>query len=268
MLDTAISSKIRAFFPDNTYMKKKLKLKFQYDSPVMLTFAFISLIIFVLDTFAFKGKLKDVWLITPTVADGAFPFAFSDFRSIIRLFIHVFGYGDNYILLCNLIFILLLGPQMEERYGSVIIGIMIFVAALFSGVLNACFCQNPVCGAEPVVFMLILLWTMMHLSRSKISASAVAVIALFIAMLVFRKNPNGVVGVVIVAAGGLCGSLFAFLTSPKAHKAKKNEDALAEFNDEASPRFSVKSSGGKSKWGAKKQKNFDEETTVVGSIEL
>ena len=253
-------------------MKKKLKLKFQYDSPVMLTFAFITLIIFILDTFVFKGKLKDVWLITPTAAGGQFPFAFSDLRSILRLFIHVFGYTESPVLVCNLIFILLLGPQMEDRYGSVIIGIMIFVSALFSGVLNACFCTNAVSGAEPVVFMLILLWTMMQLSRSKISASAIAVIALFITMLVFRKNPNGVVGVAVVAAGGLCGSLFAFLASPKARKAKKNEAALAEFRDESSPRFSIKSTGkGSGKSGIKSgnKKSYDDsEETVIGSIEL
>ena len=253
-------------------MKKKLKLKFEYDSPVMLTFAFITLIIFILDTFVFKGKLKDVWLITPTATGGQFPFAFSDFRSIIRLFIHVFGYDQSSVLVCNLIFILLLGPQMEDRYGSVIIGIMIFVSALFSGVLNACFCTNAVSGSEPVVFMLILLWTMMQLSRSKISASAIAVIALFITMLVFRKNPNGVVGVAVVAAGGLCGSLFAFLASPKARKAKKNEAALAEFRDESSPRFSIKSTGkGSAKSGIKSgnKKSYDDsEETVIGSIEL
>lgn len=250
-------------------MKKKLKLKFHYDSPVMLTFALITLLVFILDAFAFKGKLKEIWLVTPTAAGGQFPFSFSDFPSILRLFIHVFGYSQNEVLICNLIFILLLGPQMEERYGSVIIGIMIFVSSLFSAVLNACFCKNAVCGAEPVVFMLILLWTMMQLSRSKISASAIAVIALFIAMLVFRKNPNGVVGVAVIAAGGLCGSLFAFLTSPKAHKAKKNEAALAEFNDEASPRFTAKStSAKKSDPKGNKKSNLDEETTLVGKIEL
>ena len=250
-------------------MKKKLKLKFEYDSPVMLTFAFLTLIIFILDTFAFKGKLKDTWLFTPTAAGGAFPFSFSDFPSILRLFIHVFGYDEASVLICNLIFILLLGPAMEERYGSVIIGIMIFVSALFSGVLNACFCQNAVCGAEPVVFMLILLWTMMQLSRSKISASAIAVIALFVTMLVFRKNPNGLVGLIVTIAGGLCGSLFAFLTSPKARKAKKNEAALAEFNDEASPRFSLKSTGAKKPAADRNKKSdVDSETTLVGSIEL
>ena len=238
--------------------KKKFKLKFAYDAPVTLAFALIAIVLFLLDTFAFKGKLNSFWLVTPTAAEGAFPFAFSDFHSIIRLFVHVFASPDRYVLICNLIFILLLGSTMEERYGSVIIGIMIFVSSLFSGVLNACFCKNPVGGAEPVVFMLILLWTMMHLSRSKISASAIAVIALFVCMELFSKNPNGAVGVAIVCAGGLCGSLFAFLTSPKAHKAKKSEAAMAEFRDEASPRFSVKST----------RKPSADETTVVGTLEL
>lgn len=248
--------------------KKKLKLKFVYDAPVTLSFALVALLIFVLDTFAFKGSFSGQWLLTPTAEGGVLPFAFSDFRSIVRLFLHVFGYTDAPFLICNLIFILLLGPSMEERYGSVIIGIMIFVAALFSGVLNACFCKVPACGAEPIVFMLVLLCTMMHLSRSNISASSLAVIALFICMLVLRKNPNGVVGVVIIAAGGLCGSLFAFLTSPKARKAKKNEAALSEFNDANSPRFSTKSTGKVARRTSRRQNNIDDETTVVGTLEL
>lgn len=245
--------------------KKNLKLKFEYDAPVTISFALLTLILFVLDTFAFKGKLSGQWLLTPTAAQGSLPFSFADFRSIIRLFVHVFGYGERPVLICNLIFILLLGSAMEERYGSVIIGIMIFVASLFSGVLNACFCQHSVSGAEPVVFMLILLSTMMHLSRSKISASSVCVIALFVCMECFKKNPNGIVGVLIVLAGGLCGSLFAFLTSPKARKAKKNEAAMAEFNDANSPRFSAKSSSPRSKG---RRSVSDDETTVVGTLEL
>ena len=248
--------------------KKKLKLKFVYDAPVMLTFALAVLVIFVLDTFAFKGKLAEKWLLSPTSAEGSLPFAFSDFTSIFRLFLHVLGGRDIPFLICNLIFILLLGPEMEERYGSVIIGIMIFVAALFSGVLNACFCKIPVSGSEPVVFMLILLCAMMHLSRSKVSASALVVIILFAVMLVLRKNPNGAVGVVITLAGGLCGSLFAFLTSPKARKAKKNEAAMAQFNDENSPRFSVKSTGARGKASYGGRSDSDDETTVVGTLNI
>ena len=248
--------------------KKKLKLKFVYDAPVMLSFVLAVLVIFMLDTFVFKGTLAEKWLLSPTAAEGSLPFAFSDFTSILRLFLHVLGGRDIPFLICNLIFILLLGPQMEERYGSVIIGIMIFVAALFSGVLNACFCKVPVSGSEPVVFMLILLCAMMHLSRSKVSASALAVIILFAVMLVLRKNPNGTAGVLITLAGGLCGSLFAFLTSPKARKAKKNEAALSEFNDANSPRFSVKSTANRGKAGFGNKTYSDDETTEVGTLNI
>ena len=48
--------------------------------------------------------------------------------------------------------------------------------------------------------------------------------------------------------------------SKKARKAKKNEAAMAQFNDENSPRFSVKST--------RKPKAYDDETTVVGTLEL
>ena len=37
--------------------KKKFKLKFAYDAPVTLAFALIAIVLFLLDTFAFKGKL-------------------------------------------------------------------------------------------------------------------------------------------------------------------------------------------------------------------
>lgn len=243
---------------------KKSKLKFVYDAPVTLTFVIVTILLYVLDLFVFKNKLTSEYLLTPTVAAGKLPFAFSDINSILRLLLHVFGNSDRVFMICNLIFILLLGQSMEERYGSVIIGVMIFVSALFSGVLNACFCMESVSGSDCIVFMLILLDTMMHLSRKKVSASSVSVIILFVCMQIFKENPNGIVGVVIVLAGGLCGSLFAFLTSPKARKAKKNESALAEFQDYNSPRFSNKSTGMR-----KEKKSYDDsEETVVGHIEL
>lgn len=251
----------------NKYMaKKKSNLKFSYDAPVTLTFALITIVVFLLDTLAFKGSLNLKFLHTPTSSVGAFPFSFKEPLSIVRLFLHVFGNVDKSYLICNLIFILLLGPEMENRYGSVIIGIMIFVSALFSGVLSASFCKAEVCGSDPIVFMLIILWTMMHLSRKKISGTSIAVIILFAFMEFFRKNPNGVVGVVVILAGGLCGSLFAFIASPKARKAKKSEEALAEFEDYNSPRFAAKNNKAEKAPKNKKPNDSSDDETVIGSI--
>ena len=104
--------------------KKKFKLKFAYDAPVTLAFALIAIVLFLLDTFAFKGKLNSFWLVTPTAAEGAFPFAFSDFHSIIRLFVHIFASPDRYVLICNLIFILLL-KQCRECFRAAVLQVLL-----------------------------------------------------------------------------------------------------------------------------------------------
>ena len=127
------------------------------------------------------------------------------------------------MLITNLILIMLLGPAMEERYGSVIIGIMIFVSALFAGVLNACFCADSLVGAVPVVCMMIFLNAFMSFSKKTFPLSFAAVIILFVFLEIF--SGVGAVRIITCIAGGLCGSLFAFLTSPKVKAAKKNADA-------------------------------------------
>ena len=71
---------------------------------------------------------------------------------------------------------------MEERYGSVIIGIMIFVSALFSGVLNACFCEACLIGPLPVVSMMIFLNAFMSFSKKKFPLSFAAVMVLFVVL--------------------------------------------------------------------------------------
>lgn len=201
--------------------KKKFSLNFTYDSPVSLSFVILSVLILVLDLTVLKLKLNQSILLSPTSSAGAFPFAFSDVKSIFRLFLYIFGGTDKTVFLTNCLLIILMGPEMEERYGSIIIGIMIFVAAFFAGVLNACFCKNPMSGCNSVVFMFILLDTILTFSKKRIKATSIAIIALFICREVFIGNVNGAVGVMITIAGGLCGSLFAFLASPRARSERK-----------------------------------------------
>lgn len=242
--------------------KSKSKFKFSYDAPVSLSFGIIAILLFLLDTFVLKSKLNSNWLMAPTAGGEILPFAITKPVCYVQILLHVFGGTDPFILISNLIFIILLGPDMENRYGSVVIGIMIFVASLFSGVLNACCCKFPVSGAEPVVFMLIILDIMMHLTKKTISASSVAVVCLFVAAQLIAKNPNGVIGVMITLAGGLCGSLLAFMASPKARAAKKQQkvdDRIAEI-DGASPRFANK------KKNQKEESDSDE--TIVGTIKF
>lgn len=251
-------------------MKKKISV--DLDAPATVLFVLISVILYCLDFFAFKGKLTALFMSSPA-ADGEFVFTAGKISSYFRLLLYAFGALSWDVLITNLLFILLLGPAMENRYGSVIIGIMMIVSTLFAGVLNACFCKQSLQGCTAIVFMMIFLNSFMSFSKKKIPLSFFLVFILFIVREIFVKNPNGVIGIVIGIAGGLCGSLFAFLASPKAKAERKSEsggllnkaERLAEIDAE-SPRFKDK----KRKFGRKSEKSEynKEDDEVIGTLEF
>ena len=261
--------------------KFKLNLKVSYDAPVTLSFVIICAVLFLLNSFLIKNGGLGKLLASPTTQAGTLPFIVKQPVSYLRLFLYIFGTGqtagamtgEGSVLITNLILIMLLGPSMEERYGSVIIGIMIFVSALFSGVLNACFCTESLVGAVPVVSMMIFLNAFMSFSKKTFPLSFAAVVVLFVFLEIF--SGAGAVKVIICIAGGLCGSLFAFLTSPKVKAAKKEASggaapgrggllsraervAYAEELDSQSPRNKNNRSSSYN----------DDETTVVGTLKF
>lgn len=242
---------------------KKLNLKFSYDAPVSQTFVILSFVIFLIDLFALKFKLNTTYLISPTSSQGVLPFVFSDPLSWARIFLYIFGGKDQVVLVTNLLLVILIGPTMEERYGSVIIGIMFFVSALFSAVLNTLVCKNGMSGCGSVVFMLLILNAMMFFTKKTISATSITMIVLFVCREFFIKNDNGIAGSLITLAGGLCGSLFAFIASPKARAAKKDNGGLLSRAekikkiDSESPRNKKKPAPGSS-----------DETIEVGTLKF
>lgn len=245
-------------------MKKKISV--DLDAPVTVLFVLISIILFFLDSFVFKGKMAASFMSSPAT-EGDLAFALDKASSYFRLIFYAFGAVSWEVLITNLLFVLLLGPSMEERYGSAIIGVMMIVSTLFSGVLNACFCKASMIGCTPIVFMMIFLNSIMSVSKKKIPLSFILIFILFIVREVFVKNPNGVVGLIIGIAGGLCGSLFAFLASPKARATRKSEkggllNKAEQINqiDSESPRFKRKNS--------KKNDSNDDDETLVGTLEF
>ena len=255
---------------------KKIKLNFVFDAPVTISFCLISVILFVLNQFVFKGTLDGMILSSPTTVSGPVPFVVSNPASYFRLFLYAFSAQNWLLLFTNLMFLLMLGPSQEERYGSVVIGIMIGVSILFSGVLNACFCETSLKGCNCVVFMMIFLNSFMSFSKKKIPASFVIIFIFYIIKEILQvsdKRLSGIVGLIICITGGLCGSLFAFLTSPKARAEKKSEKtsrpissmtaeektAFLEELDSQSPRNNSKKS---------KKSDSDDDTTVIGTIKF
>ena len=62
----------------------------------------------------------------------------------VRLIGHIFGHADFDHLISNMIYILLLGPMLEEKYHDRLI-IVIIVTALVTGICNNIFQPGVMC---------------------------------------------------------------------------------------------------------------------------
>lgn len=236
------------------------KIKFTYDAPVTLTFSLVCIVVYLVDTFILKSYLSSSILLSPTSGSGLLPFSFSDPLSYARLFLYVFGSGSINLLLSNLVLILLLGPSIEDYYGSVIIGIMMAVSILFSGVINACFCTSALQGSAVIVFMMIFLNGFIAIAKRKLTLSFIVVFLMFtVFQWLENKQPgvvDGIVTVLINIGGGLCGSLIASLASPKARAEKR-------YNDRAEG--IVPSVPEKKNKIVRKRRGADKDETIVSS---
>ncbi|MCQ2240174.1 MAG: O-antigen polysaccharide polymerase Wzy [Treponema sp.] len=143
------------------------------------------------------------------------------------------------MLFSNLIVILLLGQILEERYGSVMLGLMMFISTLISGVLTACISTVPLTGAGCIIFMMAVLVSLTELTKKRIPLSCLLVFVLFLSFEIFRntKGAEGTdimqktCGVLIEMIGGICGSIFGFLVLPKKKSTKTASKKTEVKND-------------------------------------
>lgn len=288
-------------------MKKKIKVKlqfpfkFSYDAPVTLSFVLLSIVLFLINHLALNNNLDFYALSSTTKNGGLVPFDLKSAFSYLKTVFYIFGSENWTIMFANLLFILLLGPKIEEYYGSIIIGLMMLVSGLFTGVLNACFCTLPLWGPVSIVFMLIFLNAFISFSKKQIPFSFFAAFILYIFYQIFTmlqtgsvKTPvvinetlenaeealkaleNSIVSytkaeialkIVICVAGGLCGGLFAFLASPKtktARKSKSTERKTAKSREELAEEIDKESP----RFKKQKKTEDEDEATVVGTIKF
>lgn len=179
-------------------------IRLRYNSPVILTFTLVATAVLVIDTLTAGAASYAAFTVFPT----------PDFRNPLtyfRLFSHVIGHADWTHLMSNFAFVLLIGPILEEKYGSLRTLSMMAVTALVTGVLAALVFRTALRGASGIVFMLILLGSFTNSRQGEIPLTFILVVILFLA----REVINAVAVRDNVAqfahiAGGLCGGAFGF----------------------------------------------------------
>lgn len=221
------------------------KFKFLFDSPVAGFFSIICAAVFLVDFFV-SSELVASFFTCPG-KEKFLTLAAFDFKSpldYVKIFSHVFGSRQIEILFINLAFVLCLGSSGEEKYGSVILVLMIAVSALVSGVLTSCLSPYALTGCGSVVFLFVFLNSITSFMKKNIPFSAVLIFVLYFSISLFEsfKLTNEwkcIVSVFIDMAGGLSASLFAFLVaskkrSPSSAKTIVQEDTVVSSKNQSS----------------------------------
>jgi membrane associated rhomboid family serine protease len=179
------------------------RLRLRYNAPVTLTFAIVAATVLGADQLT-GGTLVGAWFTAPP---------YLEVRSVIswlRLFSHVIGHASWAHLVSNFAFILLIGPVLEEKFGSGIVLAMAIVTAGVTGILNALLVHAGLLGASGIVFMLILLSSFTNIRSGEIPITFLLVIALYLVReFVAALTPDSVSQLAHIA-GGFCGGLFGF----------------------------------------------------------
>ena len=135
---------------------------FQYNSMVILSYFFLSLMVLILKKITANRSNK----------------LFSSSRGSIfnpLTYIRMINHFRN-----NFLYILLVGPMIEEKYGSVNLLKMIIVTALVTALINIIFGRKTILGASGIVYMLILLSSLVNLETGKIPVTLVLIFIFYI----------------------------------------------------------------------------------------
>ena len=130
----------------------------------------------------------------------------------LRFFTHVLGHAGWTHYIGNMMYILLLGPMLEEKYGSVNIIELIAVTAVITGLLNYfLFPGVALCGASGVVFAFILMTSFTNFNEGEIPLTVILVAIVFLGQQLYegvflQDNVSNLSHI----AGGLVGAFVGY----------------------------------------------------------
>lgn len=183
-------------------MKRRIVIRL--NAPVILSFALLSL----------AALLLGGW------TDGATTYRyFSVYRSslsdpltYVRFFGHVLGHANYEHYMGNMLLLLLVGPGLEEKYGSRNLLLTIVITAFATGLVQfLLFPHSALLGASGVVFMMIVLSSFTEMKKGGIPLTMLLVAALYLGSeiadgLTRTDNVSHLTHIV----GGVSGIVFGF----------------------------------------------------------
>ena len=152
---------------------KNRRIIIRFNAPVVLTFALLALLA------TFLGLWSDGSL--TALAFSVYRSPWSDPLTYLRFFTHVLGHSDYSHYMGNMLLLLLVGPNVEEKYGHKTTFWCILITALVTGLVQFLFFPGTMLlGASGVVFMMIVLSSFTESKRDGIPITLILVVIFYL----------------------------------------------------------------------------------------
>lgn len=187
-----------------------MKLTIRYNSPVVLSYAFAVAAVLLLDQFLQAGIVATFFTLP-----GRNGFNSSSGVHYLTLFTHPIGHLNWDHLTSNLAFILLLGPILEEKCGSISLFLMMVVTAVATGIINILFFVPSLLGGSGIVFMMILLSSITNIRSREIPLTFILIVIFYLYTEVANAFRYDEISQFAHILGGFLGGFFGFLNPKK-----------------------------------------------------
>ena len=183
----------------------KRRFKVTFNAPVILGFTIVCFIVLILDQVTVKASTNLLFSVYRSSLLSPFTY--------IRFFGHVLGHAGWEHFIGNIMLILVVGPLLEEKYGSSNLLFVILTTALVTGVIHfILFPGVRLLGASGVVFALILLSSLTSIKEGEIPLTFILVAVIYIGQQIFqgvfiKDNVSNLTHIV----GGVVGSCLGFV---------------------------------------------------------
>lgn len=180
-----------------------MKRRITFNSPVVLTFVFLCVGVMAASILTMGASNQLLFMTYHSPLSSPLTF--------VRFFTHVLGHSGWSHLIGNMMYVLLLGPMLEEKYGSRAIIEVILITGLVTGLVNYfLFPGIALCGASSVVFAFILMTSFTSFREGEIPLTVILVAFVFIGQQVYEgiflqdnvSNLSHIVGGIVGAIAG------------------------------------------------------------------
>ena len=190
------------------------KFRISFNAPAVLVFAGICVIAQLLNKLTNGASNSAVF--------SVYRSSLANPLTYLRCVCHVFGHAGWDHLIGNMMYLLILGPMIEEKYGTANTVIVMLATAVVTGIVNMIFFPGvKLLGASGIVFAFILIASITTTEDRTIPVTFILVALLYIGQQIyqglFRKDNISQMAHIV---GGIVGSVLGFALNRMKNKSR------------------------------------------------